>query len=250
MDIQQFSSRMVFLGTSGWAYKHWKGIFYPSELPQKMWFEYFSSEFKTVEINASFYRIPTIKTVQGWNERSSSDFRFSIKMSRLVSHIRKLKNCINELKWFFSVFEPLYPKIAVVLIQLPPTMQFDPGRIAEFSSLLPSNLQFAFEFRNNSWYRDETYELLQKLGHIFCIHDMAGMVTERIVTTNSVYVRFHGYDSVYGGDYPEDHLRKWAEWINIQKEQNRVVYGYFNNDIGGYAIKNCIRLRQMIEQKL
>ncbi|HEX3019648.1 MAG TPA: DUF72 domain-containing protein [Chitinispirillaceae bacterium] len=240
---------IILLGTSGWSYKHWKGVFYPQEIAMKKWFEYFSRAFNTVEINASFYRIPVLKTVQGWNERSPENFKFSIKMSRLVSHIKKLRNCNDELDWFFSVFEPLYEKIAIILIQLPPTLKFDPGRIIEFSSLLPTKYQFAFEFRNTSWYREETYEILHRFGHIFCIHDMVGMATEKIVTANSAYIRFHGFDSVYGGDYPDSHLLVWADWIKTQLTENRSVYGYFNNDVGGYAVKNCMSLRKMIEKK-
>lgn len=236
----------VLLGTSGWSYKHWKGIFYPQDLPQKKWFQYFSGKFDTVEINASFYRIPILKTVQGWYERSPGDFKFSVKMSRLVSHRKKLKNCSDELQWFFSVFEPLYPKIAVVLIQLPPLLKFDPARINEFSSLLPTRYRFAFEFRNPGWYREETYEILARYGHIFCIHDMAGVATEKIITSDSIYIRFHGFDSMYVGDYPETHLKQWAEWIKKQFQENRSVYAYFNNDIGGYAVKNCMSLRNML----
>lgn len=237
----------VYIGTSGWSYKHWKGIFYPQDLPQKNWFQYFCEKFDTVEINASFYRIPILKTVRGWKERSPENFKFSIKMSRLVSHMKKLKNCANELRWFFSVFEPLYPKIAVVLIQLPPLLKFDPARISEFSSLLPATYRFAFEFRNPSWYREETYEILARYGHIFCIHDMSGVVTEKVVTSDSIYIRFHGFDSIYGGDYPLTHLQGWAEWIKAQFLENRSVYAYFNNDIGGYAVKNCMSLRNMLE---
>lgn len=247
MNQQQIKKPIVLLGTSGWSYKHWKNLFYPPALPQKKWFQYFSEKFNTVEINASFYRIPTLRTVQGWHDRSPENFRFSIKMTRLVSHIKKLKNCIEELQWFFSVFEPLYPKIAVILVQLPPALKFDPGRLAEFFSLLPSRYKFAFEFRNTSWYRDETYDMLGRHGHIFCIHDMAEIATEKIVTSDSIYIRFHGFDSTYGGDYPQTHLQEWAKWIRAQLLENRSVYAYFNNDIGGYAVKNCMSLRSMLE---
>lgn len=240
----------LLLGTSGFTYKHWKGIFYPLELPQKRWFEFFCEKFNTVELNASFYRIPTLKTVEGWNQRSPDDFYFSVKMSRLITHTKKLRNCTDELQWFFSNFRPLYSKIKAILVQLPPAMKFNPGLIKEFSHLLPSGFKFAFEFRNTSWYRDETYDMLSEANHIFCIHDMASIPTEKIVTTNAVYIRFHGFDSTYGGDYPEQHLNEWAEWIASQVQNNRSVYGYFNNDIGGYAVKNCLSLRRLVQELL
>lgn len=235
----------LYLGTSGWAYKHWKGIFYPDNLPQTRWLEFFCNKFQTVEINATFYHIPSFQTVQSWNNRSPSDFTFSVKMSRLVSHIKKLKNCENELAWFFSVLKPLYSKSGVVLIQLPPVIKFDPGRINEFCSLLPEDLKFAFEFRNISWYNDETYQLLNRWGHTFCIHDMPGIETGKIVTSDSIYIRFHGFDSAYGGDYPEPVLKTWAEWIKSQLDNGINIFGYFNNDIGGFAVKNCITLKRM-----
>jgi uncharacterized protein YecE (DUF72 family) len=135
----------------------------------------------------------------------------------------------------------------VVLVQLPPNLKFDPGRISEFSSFLPTKYRFAFEFRNPSWYRQETYEMLARDGHIFCIHDMAGIATGKVITSDSIYIRFHGYDSMYGGDYPETTLQEWAQWIGTQFLEKRSVYAYFNNDIGGYAIKNCMSLRSMLE---
>ncbi len=237
---------MVLLGTSGWTYDHWKGIFYPDSVPKKRWFEYFSTVFDTVELNASFYRIPTIKAVQGWEGRSPEYFRFAVKMSRLITHVRRLKNCERELEWFFSVFEPLQHKIAAFLVQLPPSMKIDIGRLDEFIRKLPQKSKFAFEFRNTTWYNPETYALLKEHGQIFCIHDMSGLATERIVTSDTIYIRFHGYASVYGGDYHEELLRDWAAWIREQIRDGKSVYGYFNNDIGGFAVKNCLRLRESL----
>lgn len=240
------SSGSIHLGTSGWTYDHWKEVFYPDSVPKRQWFEYYCSQFQTVELNSSFYRIPTLKVVEGWNNRSPEDFRFAIKMSRLVTHERKLKNCEHELEWFLSVFEPLKKKIAVFLIQLPPTLKFDPDRIVHFSKLLPNDVPIVFEFRNTTWYCDETVSVLKNLGYSFCIHDMAGLATEKIVTSPVAYIRFHGFNSQYGGDYPDSNLLQWVKWIKAQAAKGVSVYGYFNNDIGGFAIKNCRRLREMV----
>ncbi len=241
------SKGSVFLGTSGWTYDHWKNVFYPEIIPKKQWFEFYCSHFSTVELNASFYRIPTLKAVEGWKLRSPVHFRFAVKMSRLITHVRKLKNCEHELEWFFSVFAPLEKKIAVYLVQLPPNLKFDPDRLLSFSKLLPSHYHFAFEFRNATWYNDDTITLLKKLKYSFCIHDMGGLATEKVVTSPLIYIRFHGFDSLYGGDYPDEHLRQWADWIKSQIVLGKNVLGYFNNDIGGFAVKNCQRLRKMIE---
>jgi uncharacterized protein YecE (DUF72 family) len=236
----------INLGTSGWTYDHWKEVFYPITVPKRQWFEYYCSQFSTVELNASFYRIPTLKVSEGWNSRSPENFRFAIKMSRLVTHERKLKNCERELEWFFSVFAPLNKKIAVFLIQLPPTLKFDPDRIVNFSKHFPSNAHAVFEFRNVSWYCDETVSLLKSLGYSFCIHDMGELATEKIVTSPVAYIRFHGFDSRYGGDYPDTVLLQWAKWIKLQAARGVSIYGYFNNDIGGFAVKNCRKLRDLV----
>jgi uncharacterized protein YecE (DUF72 family) len=236
----------IHFGTSGWTYDHWKGIFYPDTLAKNRWFEYYCEHFSTVELNASFYRIPTHKTVESWKQRSPEHFDFSIKMSRFVSHVKKLKNCERELEWFFSVFEPLSMKIALYLVQIPPALRFDPERIVNFSKNVPRKVNIAFEFRNTSWYRNETVELLRELGFAFCIHDMAGIATDKIVTSPFIYIRFHGFDSPYGGDYPDSSLQSWADWIKDQAKHGKHIYCYFNNDIGGFAIKNCQRLNAMV----
>jgi uncharacterized protein YecE (DUF72 family) len=246
-NVSTMSSGSIHLGTSGWTYDHWKEVFYPNDVPKRQWFEYYCSQFQTVELNASFYRIPTLKVVEGWNSRSPQEFRFAIKMSRLVTHERKLKNCEHELEWFFSVFEPLTKKIAVFLIQLPPTLKFDPDRIINFSRLFPRDAHAVFEFRNTTWYRDETVSVLRDLGYSFCIHDMSELATEKIVTSPIAYIRFHGFDSQYGGDYPDNHLLQWAKWIKAQAARGVSVYGYFNNDIGGFAVKNCRKLIQLVD---
>ncbi|MFW6244995.1 MAG: DUF72 domain-containing protein [Fibrobacterota bacterium] len=238
-------SAALMLGTSGWTYNHWKEVFYPADVPKKRWFEYFSRHFDTVEINASFYRIPTPKVTQGWADRSPDSFRFAVKMSRLITHVRKLRNCEHELEWFFSSFEPLREKIAIYLIQLPPSLKYDPGRLGEFLDLLPKG-KFALEFRNTSWYRDEIYDLLSSRGVAFCVHDMPGLQTERIVTGSSVYLRFHGYFDLYGGDYPDSVLENWANWIRQRHSEGVDVFGYFNNDLEGFAVKNCLRLKEML----
>jgi uncharacterized protein YecE (DUF72 family) len=236
----------ILIGTSGWTYNHWKNIFYPPDLPQRKWFSYYAGKFNTVEINYSFYRIPTPKTIEHWNTQSPADFHFAIKMNRQITHFKKLKNCKRETDLFFSVFQPLFSKIGIVLIQLPPTLGFDPERLLNFFNDLPKDHKFAFEFRNSSWYREETYSLLRDHKHIFCIHDMTNLKTEKIITADTVYIRFHGFDSMYGGNYPDSCLQSWADWIKKRYQDNKSIFCFFNNDIGGFAVKNGLMLKKMI----
>ncbi|NLW32804.1 MAG: DUF72 domain-containing protein [Fibrobacter sp.] len=237
----------VFLGTCGFTYNHWKPVFYPLHLPKSKWFEYYAKWFNSVEINASFHRIPTIKTVQGWERRAPQDFCFAVKMSRLITHVRKLKNCEKEINWYFSVFEPLRKKIGAVLIQLPPTMKYNPDRLHTFFHFLPKIYHFAFEFRNREWYREETYQLLKDNDYSFCIHDMGELKTDRIITSDTVYVRFHGFDSLYGGNYRIEILENWAKWIRECVKSGKTVFAFFNNDIGGFAVKNCLTLKKLVD---
>lgn len=236
----------IFLGTSGWTYDHWKGIVYPDSIARKQWFEYYCTLFPTVEINASFYRIPTRTVTESWARRSPEHFRFSVKVSRLITHVKKIKNCDREIEWFFSVFEPLEKKIALYLVQLPPNLNCDPGRLHDFIRLLPQNKKYAFEFRNTTWYNDEIVDLLRETECTFCIHDMGELKSARITTSGLTYVRFHGFDTQYGGDYSDQTLTEWAHWMQYQAARGISVYGYFNNDIGGFAVKNCRTLQQII----
>ncbi len=240
----------IFIGTSGWTYDHWVGRFYPQNLPRKKWFEYYCARYPAVELNASFYRIPTIKAIQGWHSRSPEDFRFSVKISRLITHVHRLKDCEREIDWFFRNFEPLHSKIGVYLAQLPPTLKCNPELIRNFKKLLPPKSRpLTFEFRNASWYTPETYAALRELGFSFCIHDMSGLDTGRIIAADPVYIRFHGYDSQYGGDYPESVLREWAKWIKSASRKHTRVYGFFNNDINACAVKNSAELAGFVRQE-
>ncbi|MFW5774714.1 MAG: DUF72 domain-containing protein [Chitinivibrionales bacterium] len=234
------------LGTSGWTYDHWSGRFYPADISRRTWFEYFSQHFDTVELNASFYRIPRESVVASWHSRAPEHFVFSVKMSRLVTHVKKLRNCDHELEWFFTVFKPLRTKIGMYLVQIPPSLKVNHELLQQFCEKLPPELPVTFEFRNKSWYVDETYAILHKYNHNFCIHDMSGSATPRIVTGPAVYLRFHGYNERYGGDYSDGILSEWAEWIEKQRHKTP-VYAYFNNDFEGFAVKNCLRLREMVE---
>ncbi|RKX84868.1 MAG: DUF72 domain-containing protein [Spirochaetes bacterium] len=250
---------MINIGTSGWSYKHWKGVFYPEKLPQKKWLEYYAEHFNTVEVNSSFYHIPKETVTDGWGRRTPGNFCFSIKMSRLVSHIHRLKNCKETLEWFFRNTAPLAVKTYVYLIQLPPS--FCPGNevLAAFlkelketaSTQLPQlyKTRFAFEFRNPQCYNPATAEILKNNSIAFCFHDFSEAGTdsmEKFITSGFIYIRFHGYGNRYGGSYPDTVLKDWALKIVDWEAKGFDVYTYFNNDAEGFAVQNALTLKSYI----
>jgi uncharacterized protein YecE (DUF72 family) len=230
---------MIRVGTSGWTYKHWKGTFYPQDLPQRRWLEYYTDHFATVELNSSFYHIPQASTARGWAERTPPDFRFAVKLSRLITHVKKLEQCQETLEWFFRELEPLREKVAAYLFQLPPSFLPQPESLQNFISLLPRHNRYVFELRNPDGYAGTIPQLLERYGIAFCIHDLQGRETPHLVTSSLVYVRFHGAGGRYSGSYSESELAKWASRIRRWADQGREVLAYFNNDIGGFAVGNA-----------
>ncbi len=238
--------RNVWIGTSGWTYKHWRGRFYPHGLTQRKWLEFYAGRFTTVELNASFYRIPKPTTARGWVERTPDDFRFSIKVSRLITHVRKLRNCEGELSWFFGDTESMDAKVAVYLFQFPPFFVPDAVLLDDFFMRLPEGKTYVCEFRNPKAYTDEFVSKLEEWGVGFCIHDFPERESPTLVSSSTVYLRFHGYGIKYGGCYPDSVLAGWAEKISGWVDEGRGVFAYFNNDCDGYAIQNATTLKTML----
>jgi uncharacterized protein YecE (DUF72 family) len=236
----------IRIGTSGWYYEHWKELFYPPGLPKSKWFEYYAQYFNTVEINNTFYHQPKEKSIKRWHELAPEGFLYAVKASRYITHVQKLKNAADSLKNFFDGINLLKHKLGPVLYQLPPNLHLDLERLEDFIKLLPKRKTAIFEFRHESWYCEQTYELLTQFGAGFCIHDMPGKESPQVVTTDIIYIRFHGTTGRYSGSYPDSQLKDWAEWIKKQSKKARGVYVYFNNDAHGHAIKNAKQLREMI----
>ncbi len=235
----------IRIGTSGWYYDHWRELFYPAGLAKSKWFEHYAQHFDTVEINNTFYHQPKEKSVQRWHELAPAGFRYAVKANRYITHIKKLKNCSEELKRFFDNINLLKHKLGPVLYQLPPSLHKDPERLEAFIKMLPKKKDAVFEFRHKSWYSADIYELLGKYNIGFCIHDMPGKESPRTVTSDIIYIRFHGTTGRYSGCYPKSALQDWAGWINEQTKHARAIYVYFNNDAHGHAIKNA---KQLYEQ--
>jgi uncharacterized protein YecE (DUF72 family) len=236
------------VGCSGWQYKHWRGDFYHTDLPQLRWFEHYASVFDTVEINNSFYRLPEAATFATWARRAPPRFLFAVKASRFLTHMKKLKDPEEPLDRLFSRMCPLGRHLGPVLYQLPPGWNLDRGRLEHFLQALPRNARHVMEFREPSWYAEDALRLLEKHRVALCLHDMRGSATGRERIGPFVYVRFHGSEGTYGGSYSDARLRDWAGWLAAQRELGADVFAYFNNDVGGHAPRNALTLRRFLEE--
>ena len=235
------------MGCSGWEYKHWRGDFYPLDVPKTRWFDHYAARFDTVEINNTFYRLPEQSTFAAWAARAPSGFTFAIKASRFLTHMKKLKDPEEPLDRLFSRMRPLRKHLGPVLYQLPPGWKLDRERLEHFLQVLPKGIRHVLEFRDPSWYTDDVKAMLARHGMSLCLHDMRGSATGRERVGPVVYVRFHGASGHYSGGYSDDRLREWAGWLNAQRADGADVFAYFNNDVGGHAPRNAVALRRFME---
>jgi uncharacterized protein YecE (DUF72 family) len=236
----------MHIGTSGWHYKHWLGDFYPEKLPTAKMFSWYTREFNTVEINNSFYRLPEQRTFRRWKELAPPGFIFAVKASRFITHIKRLKDAAEALDLFFARAEPLGGSLGPILFQLPPRWKVNLERLGDFLNLLPPRHHYAIEFRDESWYVNQVYDLLHRSNVAFCIHDWGEMPNPQVLTADFTYIRFHGSGTRYGGLYPERQLQKWADRLRGWESELFAAYVYFNNDIGGHAIRNARSLRTLM----
>jgi uncharacterized protein YecE (DUF72 family) len=240
-------SGAVHIGTSGWNYKHWVGPFYPKDLPQKKWLAYYAEHFDTVEVNNTFYQLPQFSTFMSWRETVPQDFTFAVKASRFITHMKKLMAPKTSTEKFFNRSARLEDKLGPILFQLPPGWQRNFDRLADFLDAIPSDVKYAIEFRNETWLHNEIYDLLRQHNIALCIHDFRGKESPRVITSDFAYVRMHGPEEVaYAGSYPLRDLKKWAQQIKSWRKELKAVYIYFNNDFEGYAVKNALKLRELI----
>jgi uncharacterized protein YecE (DUF72 family) len=237
---------MIRIGCSGWQYKHWKGDFYPADLPQDRWLEHYTHTFDTVELNNSFYRLPSPQAFSNWRDRTPPRFLFAVKASRFLTHMKKLNDPEEPLTRFFEAATELGPKLGPVLYQLPPRWPASPERLRQFVEVLPTRVRQVIEFREPSWYAPAIMEILESAGLSLCLHDMPGSTAPRVRLGPIGYVRFHGVTK-YGGRYDVETLRSWSEWLRGEHEAGRDVFAYFNNDTGGHAPRDALRLAELLE---
>jgi uncharacterized protein YecE (DUF72 family) len=234
----------VRIGCSGWNYRHWRERVYGGA-PARRWLELYAERFDTVEVNATFYRLPTRKAVAGWVEGTPDGFVFAVKASRYLTHIRRLRDLGPGLERFYACIEPLVdsPKLGPVLWQLPETFHRDDERLAAALERLPPG-RHCFEFRHASWFVDEVYELLRAHGAALVIGDAPKRPFQtHELTAGWTFVRFHHGHRGRRGNYSDAELRDWASRIAAWEVQ---TWAYFNNDWEAFAVRNALRLRRLL----
>ncbi|HXQ70009.1 MAG TPA: DUF72 domain-containing protein [Pyrinomonadaceae bacterium] len=239
----------IHVGTSGWHYKHWlDDVFYPSGTKPAQMFEFYARHFDTVEINNSFYHLPSATTFDNWRDTSPPKFLFAVKASRFITHMKKLKDPEPSSEKFFNVADRLGKKLGPILFQLPPRWKVNVERFAEFLESLPRGHKYVFEFRDETWFVPEIYALMRRHKAAFCIHDFSDMKVPQEITAPFTYIRFHGPTTAkYFGSYSTHQLRAWAERIADWSSELSAAYVYFNNDPGGEAVKNALELKRLVK---
>jgi uncharacterized protein YecE (DUF72 family) len=236
---------MYYLGTSGWSYPGWKGRFYPPDLSSSDWLAFYSQHFSTVEINMTFYRYPKPETLRGWLERTPPHFTFTLKANRQITHLKRLRNVKNEVRYFYILAGSLRDKLACILFQLPPSITRDLGLLEDFLSTLSPEFRNVIEFRHESWYDEEVWERLQSHRVTFCTVSSGRVPATPVETSAAAYFRFHGLTGGYRYNYSDEELGRWAETIRAVKAED--CYVYFNNDYQAQAVANCQKLAGLLK---
>jgi uncharacterized protein YecE (DUF72 family) len=240
----------IRIGTSGWHYDSWRGKFFPRDVPKKAWLGYYATRFDTTELNAPFYRTPTLAAVEGWAAQTPPDFRFAWKASKFITHWKRLSGkSRNSLKLMETRLQRLGRKAGPVLFQLPPHFHADRERLAQFCKLLSKRRRYVFEFRHASWYEAPILDLLREHDAALCLSDHADAPAPWEVTARHVYIRGHGPGGRYAGHYDERTLRMWARRIRQWRDERRDVYCYFDNDQKSAAPADAERLIVLVREK-
>lgn len=236
----------VHIGTSGFFYDHWKGRFYPDDLKSRQWLEYYCQIFDTVELNSTFYHLPSEKVVKSWHDRSPEDFTYAVKASRYITHRLKLADTQESLKLFYSRVRQFESKLGPVLFQLPPSLKMDLEKLKDFCRLLKKSYRHTIEFRHESWHVGDVMDLLREYNISACFVSMPGIESIEEVTSDFIYIRFHGSAELYASRYTKRQLSAWARLLDEYRRQNLDIYAYFNNDYNAYAVENALALKEML----
>jgi uncharacterized protein YecE (DUF72 family) len=237
------------IGTSGWSYKHWKDVYYPEGMKQKDWFSYYVSQFHTTEINSSFYRLPTQTTITSWMETASKDFIFCPKMSRFLTHMKKLRDPEEPLQRFFTLFETMKNQLGPVLIQLPSMVAFHYDVAEHFFKTLYTLYRpyvFVVEIRHPSWLAEDSLTLMAKyeIGLVIS-QSQDHFPYSEMVTAQHIYIRFHGPGALYASSYSDKELAYYAARCKKWIRDGHIVWAFFNNDIYGHAPKDALQFKKL-----
>lgn len=235
-----------FIGCSGWYYRDWSKIFYPTQLSTSGWFNFYTQNFDTVELNAPFYSWPLLTTVKTWirQAKNNPDFVYTIKVCELITHIKKFSRTKELVKDFGVIADMLDQKMGCFLYQLPPSFHYSKSNLEKILKQLEPSRRNVVEFRHKSWWNENVYDAFKKNNVIFCSSSGPKLPEELIKTHDEIYIRFHGLTKWYRHDYTADELKKWANWIH--KSKAKKVWIYFNNDHDAYSIKNARELAKML----
>jgi uncharacterized protein YecE (DUF72 family) len=255
MPKKKISRKRLYIGTSGWNYPHWEERFYPKGLGQDKWLDYYSRYFDTVEINLTFYRLPEKAVFKAWGDESPEGFSFVAKASRFFTHMKKLNNPQTNLVRFLQNAEGLRDKLRLVLFQLPPYWKVNKERLKRLVEYMANqsflkNVKSVLEVRHESWLDDEVFDILKEANWSLCFADWPRLTVEEPVTADFIYVRRHGPGSLYSSCYTEEMLKRDASRISEWLKKDMEVYVYFNNDAYGYAIKNALRLKELLSKEI
>jgi uncharacterized protein YecE (DUF72 family) len=235
------------IGISGWQYPDFSERFYPDGMDKGDQLSYYAKNFPTVEINNTFYQLPQKETIKKWLDQTPDDFVFAIKASRYITHMKNLLEPEETLPNFFDRISQFDKKCGPILFQLPPHWQINLERLENFLDHLPENYRYAFELRNETWFKDETYELLRQHNAAFCIYDFDFRQSPRITTSDLVYIRLHGPGKAYQDPYSEEVLKDWRNRIRAWVNNDKQVYCFFDNTYQGHAWKNAKELISLLE---
>jgi uncharacterized protein YecE (DUF72 family) len=239
----------VKIGCSGFLYNNWQGTFYPNELSRRQWFEYYCKKFATVELDVTFHGVPEKETFSKWYSETPKDFIISLKGSRFITHVKKLKSPAEPLDVFFSRITPLREKLGVVLWQFPPDFKADIGKLKDFLEALSQyKVRNTFEFRDKSWINRQVISLLGRNNTALCLADWPDFLCSAPATADFVYIRRHGADGEYAFGYTTEQLRADAKAINKFLKDDKDIFLYFNNEAGGCAPKNARELRNILKK--
>src|SRR5690606_13056558 len=244
--------RNIHIGTSGWSYKGWKGKFYPEELKATDYLPFYAQYYKVTEINSSFYRLPLASTVHNWMKKVPEDLLFCPKISRYLSHMKKLNEPEEPLERFFKIFHPMKKHMGPVLIQLPASVVFNNSREERFFKILIHQYPeytFAMEIRHESWYSQESLKLMKKYNISLVIAQSEQFPYKEEITAPDIYMRSHGAKELYASSYSDKSLKEFAQKFTSWEKGGHTVWAFFNNDINGHALDNSKTLMGYLEER-
>lgn len=235
------------IGCSAFATPSWKHLFYPEDLPKSKWFEFYCQHFKTYEFNGSFYKFPTVKNLLTWHDKTPADFQFSIKIPKIISHIKKLQNCESEINEFYAIVqEGLKSKLACVLWQLPPSFNYSEERLDSIINSTNTEFKNVVEFRHESWWREDVMNLLRENNLIFCNVNYLKLPTEIHKNSSIGYIRMHGNPELFYSEYTQKQIEQL--YLEIKNMEFEEIYIYFNNTASTAGIINALQFKNLMEK--